>query len=299
MPSVKAARSRHRGPQVGHQAAQLAGRRRARGSGRSRAATPSIVAGVSRTPGRISRAKARVEGNALFSWSKAGIGRLQHARQGAQRAAHAGLLVGQRRRGGVEVGDEPLEVAPRCATARRPPCPEERMSVARSRGSVPRKAWLTSADWRSAAGEWPSASCSAWPPVLPAHLGVLGGVLLRRGGAVERVAVALHQLLEVAPRVRLQRAQHLVELHGRRGLARADRAPVRQVGRAGRARAQVHEEVALQEDPRADLQLGVAVDRQPVLVDLHRHLRERGVAARRTRPWRPCPRSRPRSGPAS
>ena len=116
---------------------------------------------------------------------------------------------------------------------------------------------------------------------LALRVGVLRGVLGRGGLAVERVAVALEQLLQVLAGGGLERAQHLVELHRRRGLGLADRAAVGQVGRAGGAGPDVHEEVALQEDPRADLQPRVAVDRQALLLDLHRDLGQRGVVAQR------------------
>jgi hypothetical protein len=42
--------------------------------------------------------------------------------------------------------------------------------------------------------------------------------------------------------------------------------------RRRRAGLDVHEEVALEEDARADLELGVALDREAHLLDLHRHL---------------------------
>ena len=45
----------------------------------------SIVAGVSRTPGRISRANARVGGNALLSLVKRDVGGVERRRQRADR----------------------------------------------------------------------------------------------------------------------------------------------------------------------------------------------------------------------
>ena len=51
--------------------------------------------------------------------------------------------------------------------------------------------------------------------------------------------------------------------------------------RRGRAGLEVHEEVALEEDARPDLQLRVLVDRQALVLDLHRHARAAGGVVHR------------------
>ena len=80
--------------------------------------------------------------------------------------------------------------------------------------------------------EYSSESFSALPAVSPFMSGVLVGVLAGQRLAVERVAEAHQQLLEVLAGVGLERAEHLVELHRRRGLRRRDRV----VRRRARAR---------------------------------------------------------------
>jgi hypothetical protein len=99
----------------------------------------------------------------------------------------------------------------------------------------------------------------------------------RRRVAVERAAVLLEQRLEVLARVRLERREDVVELDRRRGLRHPDRVARLERGRPRRARLQVDEEVALEEDPWPDLHRRVLVDRQPRLGDLHLDDREVGV----------------------
>ena len=71
--------------------------------------------------------------------------------------------------------------------------------------------------------------------------------------------------------------EDLVELDRRAGLVDRDRVAVVELGARRRAGLQVDEEVALEEDARADRHRGVLVDRQALLVDPHRH--ERGLLA--------------------
>ena len=92
---------------------------------------------------------------------------------------------------------------------------------------------------------------------LPVHGGILIGVLLGTRRAHEAVAETLQEDLERLAIVCLQRGQDLVELHRRRGPRDRDRVAARpSLGELGRARVQLDEEVALEEDARADL--GVA-----------------------------------------
>ena len=114
----------------------------------------SIVAGVSRTPGMISRANARVGGNAAFSVVERRAGRLEHPRQQRDRLAQVVLLGRERRRGGVEVGDQVLELLLAAGRAPRRPSAGRAISFERSCGSVPSSASLTIAVPRSASAEY-------------------------------------------------------------------------------------------------------------------------------------------------
>src|SRR5207248_8436132 len=82
--------------------------------------------------------------------------------------------------------------------------------------------------------------------------------------------VLLEERLEVLADVGLQRGQDLPELDRGRRLLDRNVAAILDRRRVRRARLQVHEEVALEEDARPDLELRVLVDRQALLVDLHR-----------------------------
>ena len=110
-----------------------------------------------------------------------------------------------------------------------------------------------------------------------AHLRVLHGVVGGRRLAVERGADALQRPLQRAARVGLQRGQDLVELDRRPGLRERDQPAVGERARRRRARLQVDVEVALEEQPRPDLQRRVAVQRLAVVVDAHRDERVVGV----------------------
>ncbi len=112
------------------------------------------------------------------------------------------------------------------------------------------------------------------------HLGKLRRVFGGARLAGESFAVAFEQAAEVGAHRRLQRRQHLVELNRYRGAADRDRAATVHLGRAGAARVEVDEEVALEEDPRSDLGVGVAVDRTALLFDGEGDGRGAAVAAR-------------------
>ena len=95
--------------------------------------------------------------------------------------------------------------------------------------------------------------------------GVVRGATLLDGDPVLR-----EQQLEVVPRITLQRAQHLVDLHRLGPLRDRERVAVTHRRRGGGPRLDVDEEVALQEDPRANRERGVRVQRQADVIDLHR-----------------------------
>ena len=101
---------------------------------------------------------------------------------------------------------------------------------------------------------------------------------LRTAVAEPLLGVLLEERLEVLARVGLEGLEGLPELHRRGGVLDGDVAAVLDVRARRRARLEVDEEVALEEDARAHLQLRVLVDRQPVAVDVHRHDRSRRVA---------------------
>src|SRR5205085_10279265 len=72
--------------------------------------------------------------------------------------------------------------------------------------------------------------------------------------------------------------EDLVELHRATRLRERDHPAVGQLAAGGGAGLQVDVEVALEEQPRADLQLRVAVHRAAVVVDPHGHYGELRVA---------------------
>ena len=106
---------------------------------------------------------------------------------------------------------------------------------------------------------------------LAARAGIGVGVLRLGGLVVQAGPQPVQRLAQAGARVALQRAQHLVELHRRRRLGDGDGVAVVDGRRRGRAGRDVDEEVALQEDPRADLEGGVLVDRQALPGHVHRH----------------------------
>ena len=107
--------------------------------------------------------------------------------------------------------------------------------------------------------------------------GILLGVLLRGRLLGERPAEDLEHLLKVRARVGLQRGEHLVQLDRGGGLADADRGAVVDGRTRRRSGTQVDEEVALEEDARADLHGGVLVNGERPVLQLHRHHRRVGV----------------------
>ena len=238
----------------------------------------SIVAGVSLTPGRISLANARVFGNEALRLTSALSACVERRAELADRGLQVVLLVGQRAQGGVEVRDEALELGGVGA---------ERLGDPRGVGDQAGEVVLVEAQERLVDDRrvLQRARRVVDRPVqrlggrLALDVGVLRLVL--GGGRLvgQRGAVAVEQPLEAVARVGLQRGQDLVELHGRGGLGRRDRVAVAQRRRLGRARREVDELVALEEDARPDLQRRVLVDRQAGLVDLHRDERQVAVAA--------------------
>ena len=103
-------------------------------------------------------------------------------------------------------------------------------------------------------------------------VGVLGGG--RR--PFERGAEPLHQRLQVGAGIGVKRRQHAVELHRPRGVGRRQR----RAARAGSARSACRAAGRRRSCPRGRSAAGsarrVRVDRQPVVVDLHRHDRRAG-----------------------
>lgn len=69
------------------------------------------------------------------------------------------------------------------------------------------------------------------------------------------------------------RTEHLAELHRRGGLVDRDHALLVEHLRRRRARLKVHELVALEEDARPNLELRVLMNREAVVLDLHRNHR--------------------------
>jgi len=95
-------------------------------------------------------------------------------------------------------------------------------------------------------------------------------VVARGPGRLHGLRVLVEEDLEVVAGVGLQRGQDLVQLHRRAGVLDLDRVAVAELGRARRARVDVDEEVALEEDPRTDRRGRVDVDRQALVLDFHR-----------------------------
>jgi hypothetical protein len=117
---------------------------------------------------------------------------------------------------------------------------------------------------------------------LPPHVRVLVEVLGRARLVAQGAAELADHRLEVGARVGLERGEHLVDLHRARGLRQRQGVARLELGCARAPRLELHEEVALEEDARADLQLGVLVDRETRVVDLHRdHRRARVLALER------------------
>ena len=233
----------------------------------------SIVAGVSRTPGRISVANARVDGNAALSESKAALALRSVGAQLADRGPQVRRLARERRRRGVEVGDQVLELV---------------LVAGELVGGV-----------RRAADQ---------PRDVAAGLGAeqrlehLRGRALGGGDVVERVVEGLRRRSARAPAARTPRPARPSARSSSAALRpsstpwRSSReslcsdvrtsssctgvavwvilivSPESSSARARRARLEVDEEVALEEDARADLGRRVLVQRQRGVVELqHQH----------------------------
>ena len=147
--------------------------------------------------------------------------------------------------------------------------PKLRTKPARSPGSVPSSASFTWAVEPNAAGEVRKASRKPSPPE-PRLAAASGGLEPQRA-----VAELLQEDLQVLADRRLQRGQDLVELDRDRGLLEREHRARLELLAARGAGLQVDEQVALEEQPRAQLQGRVLVDRAGVLVELHRD--HRGV----------------------
>ena len=102
---------------------------------------------------------------------------------------------------------------------------------------------------------------------MPCDVGILGDVLGRGRLVGERRAEPGERPLQALARRRLERREDLVDLDRRRRLGDRDRAAVGELRRARAARIEVEEEVALEEEARADLDRRVLVDRLALVVD--------------------------------
>ena len=189
-----------------------------------------------------------------------GLRRLQGRRELADRAFEVFGLVGEGAGEDLEVVDQLLQFAF---------VPDEGAEGAAGAGDQPREVVGLGAE--EAVGDLgPVAAGVAavfehpverFAAALALHLGELGRVFGGRRRRVERRAEALEQVAEVGPHRRLQRGEDLVELDRGRGVADRDRAAAVHLRRAGAAGVEFDEEVALEEDPGADLGEGVLVDR--------------------------------------
>ena len=92
-----------------------------------------------------------------------------------------------------------------------------------------------------------------------------------RTACPEGPAELVEQDLEVRADVPLERREDLVDLDRDRGLADGERVAVLRLWSAGRARLEIDEQVALKEEPRAQLHRRVLVEWQRRLLQLHGH----------------------------
>ena len=220
----------------------------------------SIAGPEERTAGRAARIRPRTAGNERFRAPSAGIAALQRARQLADGGRELLLARGEGAGGRVEVGDERLEllavavdrlgggaglvdVAPEVAGLRALRRVGDDRAVAVGGLPVGDRRGCSRARPRPS-GPRSSSRSSAWRSL--------------RVGACR------------ALRTWSSCTGALVWLIGRRS-------PSCSCRRRGRAGADVDEEVALEEDARADLHRRVPVERQALLVDPHGH--ERGLLA--------------------
>ena len=201
MPSVNAREVAHRGLQVVHEPLQLAGSRQRARLRDPREARPSIVAGVSRTPGIISSAQARVAGRRRSGRRAPGwpprapraAGAIVSRRLPCS-AASAPIVM-------LKLRDQVLAAGSRGGTAPRRPSAARRPASTGRAAPCRASASFTTAAPRSASAEYSSESFSASPAGLALDVGILVVVLAGLGLAVERLAVADQQLLQVLARV--------------------------------------------------------------------------------------------------
>ena len=238
--------------EVGHRRAQLA--RRGRGApARTRARAPgamngicaSSVAAEERAPGRrVARERADL-GQRRVERASAG----RPTRSTSRSAGIAARRLSSWRAKPDIVSFRPVTRSASASSFARQRAEHLRLAVEHA-GQVVRLAGRASASFTSEVVAHASSQCLiAW---------------LKPRGAASRVArrVLLEQELQVLPRLRLERREHLAELHRHGGLVGRDRRAGAELRRVRAARVEVDEVVALEEQPRADLELGVPLDRQ-------------------------------------
>jgi hypothetical protein len=98
-------------------------------------------------------------------------------------------------------------------------------------------------------------------------------ILRGRRRRIQRAAVADQQLAEIVALRLAQRVENLVELHRGRRVRDRDVVSGIELGRAGAARIEVDEEVALEEDAGPDGREGVLANRSALVLDREGDLR--------------------------
>jgi hypothetical protein len=241
---------RHRGPQVGGQPAQLGARHQ----------PPGLIEERQRHVDRLARlpdagaevaGQAPQRGQAVVQLPERRLRRPQRDRQLRDRGLEASRLARERARGRVEVGDQALQPL-------RPPVEPPRHAAGGIQ--VLREVVLAQAARgllhyrRAAIGVLPVGDRA------PVAVGALG---------LDRTRVLAQERLQVLARVGLERGEHLPQLDRRARLLDREHAAALDLAGVGGARLELEEPVALEEQPWADLQARVAVDRQALVVDLH------------------------------
>ena len=247
-------------------------------SARARARDAAIVSGSSWMPGRDSIASARSGGSASFRARKRDLG---------LRSGSGSRSSTERDRFSDSLANAPavmfrFVIRSASSSSRAAELLEDDAGVGRS--SAPGRA----APRREGRRRRSPSRVPAGPPYLKASFSdsaavspwtIASWVAVVRGGRLvgqarsrsPRAGAGGRRALRLA-----ERRQNLVELDGGRGLRDRDLAAVLELRRAGAARPHVEEEVALEEEPRPDLELGVRVDRLALLGHGERDLR--GVA---------------------
>ena len=241
----------------------------------------SIVAALSLTPGRISRANARVGGNARLSEASVALAFLSVAREQADRGAEVVLLAREGAHRGVEVRDQVLEQAlvadQRAGRLRR--AREQARDVARRLGAEQalvdlrrRRAARSARTCRSRSRTAPR-SRRAWTGRRPRPRPPSASSSAPSPSASSRSRRSWRVSLwsEVRTWSSWTGAAVRVTLSV---------SPFPSLGEPAEPAREVDEEVALEEDARADLGGRVLVERQAVLVDLHHHERLVGALLR-------------------